>query len=127
MHQLDDEFGAHGADDRGEQRAARKPEKDRYLAPAIVEAIDQDVDPDMDADTYAIGRAELRHPDEHVNAKFLRPGEVDSEQVGIEPGNIDEKAMNHRDEGDHGRRAHQARDDDLLEPVENFQKHQLPL
>src|SRR5215471_5438687 len=77
----------------------------------------------MDAGAHAISGAELRHPDEHVDAEFLRPGEVDLEQVWIKKGNIDEKTMSNRDEGNHRRGAHQGRDDGFLKPVENAQQH----
>jgi hypothetical protein len=100
-----------------------RPNRIHPFPPPIVEAVDQDVDADMDAGAHAIGGAELRHPDEHVDAEFLGPGEVDPEQIRIEDGNIDQIAMGDRDEGEHRRGAHQARDDDLFQPVENAQKH----
>src|SRR5215208_2174399 len=38
----------------------------------------------MDAGAHPVGGAELRHPDEHVDAQLLRPGEVDLVHQGIE-------------------------------------------
>jgi hypothetical protein len=114
VHQLDDEFGTHGADDPGKQRPAEQAEQDGPFPPAVVELVDQNVHADMDASPHAVSRAEFRHPDEHVDAEFLRPGEIDAEQVGIEKGNVDQKPMCHSDEGDQRSRAHQACDDDFL-------------
>ena len=54
----------------------------------------------MDAGAHAIGRAELGHPHEHVDAQFLRPGQVDRKQDRIQEGNADEIAVHHRDEDD---------------------------
>src|SRR3984957_11247563 len=118
-HQFEYELRAHGADNRGEQRATEQAEQNDALAPVVVEPLDQHVDADMDAGAHAIGGAELRHPDEHVDAEFLRTGEGDPEQIRIKNRNTDEEAMHHGDERDHRRAPHQARDDDLLEPVEN--------
>ena len=41
------------------------------------ETIDQHVDADVDAGAHAVGGAELRHPDEHVDAELLRPAQVE--------------------------------------------------
>ena len=38
--------------------------------------VHQHVDADVDAGAHAVGGAELGHPDEHVDAEFLRPGQV---------------------------------------------------
>ena len=38
----------------------------------------------MDAGANAIGGAKLRHPDEHVDAKFLRPGYVEGGEPQID-------------------------------------------
>jgi hypothetical protein len=67
------EGGAEGGDHAGEQRAAEQREQDHVLARMFGQAVDEQVDADMDAGAHAIGRAELRHPDEHVDAEFLRP------------------------------------------------------
>ncbi len=55
---------------------------------AVGQAVDHDVDADMDAGAHAIRGAELRHPHEHVDAKFLRPGEVDTEQRVLDAAGI---------------------------------------
>src|SRR5205807_3276196 len=39
--------------------------------------VDKQVDADMDAGAHAIGGAELGHPDEHVDAEFLRPRDIE--------------------------------------------------
>ena len=96
-----------------------RPNRMTPFCQRVIEPLDQDVDADMDAGAHAIGRAELRHPDEHVDAELLRPGELDRKQDRIQQGNVDQIAMHDGDEGDQRRRAHQARDDDFLEPVEN--------
>ena len=54
-----------------------RPNRMTFLRGLGLSMIDQDVDADMDAGAHAIGRAELRHPHEHVDAQFLRPGQVD--------------------------------------------------
>ena len=41
-----------------------------------LQLVDQNVDPDVDAGAHAVGRAELGHPDEHVDAQFLRPAQL---------------------------------------------------
>ena len=46
--------------------------------------VDQHVDADMDAGAHAIGGAEFRHPYDHVDAQFLRPGNVESDQVWVQ-------------------------------------------
>ena len=75
---LDDELRAHGADHGGEQRAAEQAEQHHLSARLGVELVDQHVDADMDAGAHAVGGAELRHPHEHVDAQFLRPGRCES-------------------------------------------------
>ena len=57
--------------------------KDDRLAPATGhEPPDQHIDADMDAGPHAISGAELGHPDEHVDAKLLRPAQIDRDRSG---------------------------------------------
>jgi hypothetical protein len=97
------------------------------MVPTIAELVDQHVDADMDPGPHAIGGAELRHPDEHVDAQLLRPGDVNGDQVGVEKRHAGSEPVHDGNKDQDGRCPHQARDDDLLQPVENPQKHQCPL
>ena len=93
----------------------------------------------MNAGAHAIGRAEFCHPDKHVDAQFLGPGQVDSAKKpehgfgsGIDavmagaarPGrsigcSTNAEAMDHGDENDDGRRCHQKGNQHFFEPVKN--------
>ena len=53
-----------------------RPNTITRLRDAAAQHVDEDVDADMDAGAHAIGGAELGHPDEHVDAQLLRPGQV---------------------------------------------------
>ncbi len=66
------------------------------LRQRAIELIDQDVDADMDAGAHAIGRAEFRHPDEHVDAQLLRPGDVNGDQIRIQKRHAGAEAVNAR-------------------------------
>src|SRR5258705_7440957 len=90
VHQSDDELRAHGADQAGEKSAAEQAEQDNDISPRRLELVDHDIDADMDAGSHAIGRAELRYPHEHVDAQFLRPGQIDGKQQRVKQGNADE-------------------------------------
>jgi len=82
LEHLRNKGGAEGGDHAREQRAAEQREQDDMLARMFGQAIDQQIDADMDAGAHAVGRAELRHPDEHVDAEFLRPGQIQLGQEG---------------------------------------------
>ncbi len=96
----------------------RRRRADRTAPPHLRQGdlswFDHHVDADMDAGAHAIGGAELGDPHEHVDAQFLRPGQVDREQDRIKEGNADEIAVHHGDEDDRRRQRHQRRDQDLL-------------
>ena len=124
VHQSDHEFRAHGADYGGEERAAEQAEQHHRIAPGRFELVHHHVDADMDAGAHAIGRTELGHPHEHVDAQFLRPGQVDGKQNGIQQWNADEIAVHHRDKDDRRRQRHQRRDQYLLKPIEDPKQHQ---
>ena len=66
-----------------------RPNSTTALRQGGLELVDQHVDADMDAGAHAIGRAELGHPHEHVDAQFLRPGQVDRKQDRIQEWNAD--------------------------------------
>jgi hypothetical protein len=125
VHQSDHEFRAHGADHGGEERAAEQPEQHHRIAPGRFELVDHHIDADMDAGAHAIGGAELGDPHEHVDAQFLRPGQVDRKQDGIQEGNADEIAVHHREEDDERRQRHQRRDQYLLKSIEDPKQHQI--
>ena len=101
-----DEVGAERADDAGEQRAGQQAEDDELAAHAVVEPVDQHVDADVDAGAHAVGGTELGHPDEHDDAQFLRPAEIEGQQPVLQAGNGDpgHVAMHDRDEDDQRRR-----------------------
>ena len=84
--------------------------------------VDQHVDADVDAGAHAVGGAELRHPHEHVDAQLLRPREVDPESAVLyaRDRHASDVAVHDRDEDEHRRRAHQERDQPLLEVVEKL-------
>ena len=146
LEHLADERHAEGGDHAGEQRAAQQREQDHLLARVLRQAVDEQVDADMDAGAHAIGGAELRHPDEHVDAEFLRPGQVERGKPQIDAleelrqhrnamrgrpfRQIDRQtgavAMHHRDEDQAGRGGDQDRDQPLLEVIERAQHHVLP-
>jgi hypothetical protein len=50
-------------------------------------AVDQHVHADVDTGAYAVGCTKLRHPDEHDDAQFLRPAEVQRQQPVLQAGN----------------------------------------
>src|SRR5258708_2033066 len=126
VHQPDHEFRAHGTDHGGEEGAAEQAEQNNDIPPRRFELVDQNIDADMDAGAHAIGRTELRHPHEHVDAQLLRPRQIDGKQQRIKQGNADEVAMHDRKENDEGRERHQRRDQYLLKPVEDAKKHDSP-
>jgi len=120
---LDHKLRAHRADDEGEERSGEQAEQHDLGAPLRLQHVDQNVDADVDAGAHAIGGAELRHPDEHVDADLLRPGQVDVVENRIEPGDADRVALHDGDENDQSRPRDQGGDEELLEPVENSQDH----
>src|ERR1700750_3229214 len=85
--------------------------------------VDEDVDADMDAGAHAIGRAELRHPHEHVDAKLLRPGDVKLDEIRIEKWHPGAVAMHDSDEDNNRRSRHQAGDQGFLEAVEDAEEY----
>jgi hypothetical protein len=117
-----DEFRPHGADDEGEQRPTEQAEQNHLLATHRRKLVDQHVDADMDAGAHPIGGAELRHPHEHVDAKLLRPGQVDRGHVGIEERHARGVAMHDRDEDEDRRGPDEGCDHNLFEPIEDAKK-----
>ena len=99
---------------------ASRSEDDEPGAHPVREPVDQHVDADVDAGAHAVRGAELRHPDEHVDAELLGPAQVDPEQPVLQPGNRQGRcvAVHDRDEDHDGGRAHEGRDQPLLEAVE---------
>ena len=61
-----------------------RPNRITLLPPLDAQHVDEDVDADVDARAHAVGRAELAHPHEHVDAQLLGPGEIPGPCVGIE-------------------------------------------
>src|ERR1700676_490426 len=117
--ETEDEFSAHRADDRREQSAAEQSEQDYDFAIRFIEVVDQNIDADMDAGANAIGGAEFRHPDQHVDAEFLRPRYVNVVQIGIKRMKPDAEAMHDRDENNQRRRGQQARNQNFFKTIEN--------
>ena len=76
----------------------------------------------MDAGAHAIRRAELGHPDEHINAQFLRPGHIDGQEPVLKrrPGNSRGVTMDNGDKDHERRTAHQECDQPLLQMVEHL-------
>jgi hypothetical protein len=68
--------------------------------------------------------AELRHPHEHVDAQLLRPAEVQREQPVLQQRDAHCRpvAVDHGEEDEQGRRAHQERDDPFLQMIEHFHR-----
>ncbi len=73
---LANEGGAEARDDAGKQCPTQQAERNHATAGGRGQGVDQHVDADMDAGAHAVGCAELGHPDEHVDAKLLRPRQV---------------------------------------------------
>ncbi len=73
LEHLHDEDRPERGDGAGEQRAAQQAEQDHAPARERTDAIDEHVHADVDAGSHAVGGAEFRHPDEHVDAQLLRP------------------------------------------------------
>jgi hypothetical protein len=73
----------------------------------------------MDAGAHAVGSTELRHPDEHVDAQFLRPGKVNGGHVGVQDRNAECVTVYDCDEDKDGRSRHQAGDQRLFQSIEN--------
>src|SRR5438105_10855606 len=84
---LPDVVRTQGAHDNGEQRAREQAEEHVFAAQVIGQPIDQHVDADVNAGPDAVRGAELGHPDEHVDAKLLRPGEIKRQQPILKHGN----------------------------------------
>ncbi len=99
------------------------PNKRDAFAPFWIQLVDQNIDTNMDAGAHAVSRAKLRHPDEHVDAKFLRPGEMNLAQIGIEKGDARSVAMKHRDKNQQRCARHQRRNDNFLESIKDAQKY----
>src|SRR5215471_12959618 len=143
---LADERAAKERDRRSERRAAHDCEQDHWLARMRRQQIDQDVDADMDAGAHAIGGAEFRHPDEHVDAEFLRPRQIACGKPGIDRskyiwddrysargcpfGEIDGKtstvAMQDSNENQRCRRRDKAGDQPFFEVVQHAPKRASP-
>src|SRR5439155_158905 len=121
------EAGRERADDAGEQRPRAEPEQHVELARPGRQPVDHHVDADVDPGAYAVRRAELCHPHEHVDAKLLRPGQVDLEKPVLQQrdGHTSGVAVDDSDEDQQRGRAHRERDQPLLEVVENL--HGSPL
>ena len=81
-----DEIRPQGRHDAGEGGPGEQAEDDELAAHAVVEPVDQDIDADVDAGAHAVGGAELGHPDEHDDAQFLRPAEIEGQQPVLQAG-----------------------------------------
>src|SRR5712692_6028151 len=99
----DHKHGAHRSHDEGEQRPAKQPEQDNLFANFGAELIDDHINADMNAGTYAVGGAEFGHPHEHVDAQFLRPSYIDVIKIWIEKRYAYRVALQHRDENQKSR------------------------
>jgi hypothetical protein len=117
-----DEGRPERADDRREQGAGHETEQHIGLVRARGQPVDHHVDADVDPGTHAVRGTELRHPHEHVDAKLLRPREVDLEQrvLHVRDRHAGRVAMDHGDEDQQRRRAHQERDQPLLQAIQEF-------
>ena len=122
VRDVPDEGRAERADDAGEHGAGEQAEQHVHLARAGGQPVDHHVDADVDAGAHAVGGAELRHPHEHVDAKLLRPREVDLEQRVLQARDrhAGRVAVDDRDEDQQRRRAHQERDQPLLEVIQEL-------
>jgi hypothetical protein len=116
-----DELRAEAADETGEQRAAEQAEQDHPLRLGARQAVDENVDADVDSRAHPVGGAEFRHPHEHVDAQFLRPGKIELARVGKQQLVAGSVAVNHGREDDQRRRADEDGDDPFLEMIEKFQ------
>ncbi len=141
------EQAAEHRDHAGEQRAAKQREDDHLLAGRWRQQVDQHVDADMDAGAHAIGGAEFGHPDEHVDAEFLRPGQIARHEPRIDRAqdirnhrhavrsspfgeinrNAGAVAVQHRDENQRGCGRDERSDEPFLKMIERSQKHLIPL
>ena len=106
-------------------RPGEQAEDDELATHAVVEPVDQHVDADVDAGAHAVGGAELGHPDEHDDAQFLGPAEVERQQPvlqarDIDPGHV---AVHDRGEDDQRRRPHQEGHQQLFEVIERLVDH----
>ena len=79
-----DEVGPEGPHQAGEQGPGEEPEEDELAPPALGQVVDQDVHADVDAGAHPVGRAELGHPHEHVDAQLLGPAQVDGEEPVVD-------------------------------------------
>ena len=143
LEHLGDERAAEARDHAGEERAAQQAEQDDLLARARRHPVDEKVHADMDAGAHAVGGAELGHPDEHVDAKLLRPRDVERgkpqidvledrrqhgyaargqpfRQIDRDAGAI---AVQHREENQRGRRRDQRGDHPFFQMVERPIEH----
>src|SRR5262249_18716613 len=75
----------------------------------------------MDSGANPIGGTELRHPHEHVDAKLLRPGQVDLDQVRVEERDARPVAMQDGEKYQKRPSRHQRCDQYFLEPIEEVQ------
>ncbi len=127
MRDVPDEARSQCADDAGEQRPCSEPEQHVEPARPGWQPVDHDVDADVDAGAHAVRCAEFGHPHEHVDAKLLRPGQVDPEEPVLHHGDrhTGGVAVGDGHEDQQRSRAHQERDQPLFEVVENL--HGSPL
>ena len=117
------EVGPERTHDAREQRAAEQTEQD-HLAPSLdAQHVDEDIDADVDARAHAIGRAELAHPHEHVDAQLLGPGEIPGSCIGIEGRDTRCIPLDDGEEDYDGGRAHEDGDERLLQAVQASQQH----
>src|SRR6266571_4233193 len=113
------EQAAKNGDRAGEKRSGEQIERDPEAPLGGREHAHQNVDADVDAGANPVGGAELRHPDEQVDAQLLRPGEVDVLGVSPYPGDVGGVAMQNRNENDDRRERHEARDEPFFEMIED--------
>ena len=76
----------------------------------------------MDTGPHAVGRTEFGHPDEHDDAQFLGPAEVQGEQPVLQAGYGDagSVAVSDRQKDDQGRPSHEKGYEPFLQVIENF-------
>src|SRR5262249_24199702 len=116
--------------------------QDHPLALLRRQQIDNHVDADMDAGSHAVSGAELRHPDEHEDAEFLRPGNIELGKKGVDltqdyrhdrdavrfrpfctvDGEPSTVAMNDGKEDERRRSGNERRNQPLLEMIEDAQE-----
>ena len=118
---LPDEVEAQHGDDCREGCPGQQAEDDELVAQLGLHLIDQDIDAYMNAGSNAVGGAEFCHPDEHDDAQFLGPAEVEAEQPVLHSGNgyPGGVSMGYRHKDDEGGSPHEEGDEQLLKVIQD--------